>query len=125
MKGAKWRYDDKKLSKSSSLKKQIALILAADYVKNINKLSTIEIFAFGLKERPFAAYSDKGLLKAFDDLYMKKLSNLEQEKDLYKEYKDNGGRSGWSFEVRIKEAQTQIDEMQPFVDELIEEAFSE
>lgn len=124
MKGAKWRYDEKKLSKSSALKKQIALLLASDYVKTY-KLDTVEIIAFGLKERPFGAYSEKALIKAFDELYMKKVADLDRKKQELKDYIDDGGRRTWSYEDLIDTVQKEIDVLQPYIDELIEEAFSE
>lgn len=125
MKGKKFRYDEKKLAKSSSLKKQIALYLAEDFLlKQQGKLSFVDIYAYGLKVRPFIAYSDKELIKRFDALYASKHEELEtalKEKHRLESY----SHSTWGIEDTIKKLQTNIKNMQPYIDELIEEAFSE
>jgi hypothetical protein len=125
MKGKKFRYDEKKLARSSALKKQIALYLANEYVKRQEaKIPLAEIYAYGLKVRPFVAYSDKELIKQFDALYASKHEDLHkvlEEKSSLESY----AHSTWRIEEDIKKLETDISNMQPYIDELIEEAFSE
>jgi hypothetical protein len=125
MKGKKFRYDEKKLGRSSVLKKQIALYLAQDFInKQEEKIPLAEIYAYGLKIRPFVAYSDKELIKQFDALYASKHEYLQ--KALEEKHKlESYAHSTWRLEETIKKLESDIKNMQPYIDELIEEAFGE
>jgi hypothetical protein len=127
MKGKKFRYDEKKLSKSSSLKKQMALFLAKEMyaTKGKDTIDVVETLAFGLKIRPLVSYSDKELIRLFDESYSKKFETI---KELEEEYQSNTGNvARWykdTLKKRIEQVNATILEMQPVIDELIEEAFS-
>lgn len=126
MKGKKFRYDEKKLGKSSALKKQIALLLATEHYNNSAKdLSIPEILAFGLKTRPFVSYSDKELIRLFDESYSSKHEQLTQQKEYLAQRERDGHRLMWAYKAEIEKLEKYLKEMQPIVDALIEEAFSE
>jgi hypothetical protein len=119
----KRRYDHKKLARSSSLKKKIALHLAQErYHKRDTPIDVVELLAFG--GRPFVSYSDKDLIKLIDESYSSKFKEIEE---INKEYEDSSLK-GWMREGlknKIELIEKEISKMQPIMDELIEEAFSE
>lgn len=126
MKGKKYRYDESKLKKSSSLKKQIALILATEKAMQPNySLNLSETLAFGLKERPFISYHEKELIKQIDELNVKYHENLENANKELAEVKYQTDRYTWSAKANIKKWEDKIAELKPIIDELIEDAFSE
>jgi hypothetical protein len=121
---SKRRYDHKKLARSSSLKKKIALHLAQELHnhRGPNSPDIVELLAFG--GRPFVSYSDKDLIKLIDESYSGKFKEIEK---INEEYKDLNLK-GWMrdrLKDKLELIEKEISKMQPIMDELIEEAFSE
>jgi hypothetical protein len=118
----KRRYDAKKLARSSSLKKKIAKHLAQEMYDQRPKtpIDIVELLAFG--GRPFVSYADKDLVRLLDESYANKFKEIELIKE---ELKVINGRYAENLKDRMEWVNKKINEMQPIMDELIEEAFSE
>lgn len=121
MKGIKYRYDEKKLAKNSSLKKKIATYLATRYIAaNRGEIDLIDIMANGLKFRPFSARPEKDLIKLLDEEYMKILKSREEWEEALAN--PDGTRYYKStIESRLKEVDSEISKIQPMMDDIMED----
>jgi hypothetical protein len=123
---SKRRYDHKKLARSSSLKKRIAMYLAEEKIKNDRpSLNLTEMLAYG--HRPYVSYSDKELIKLFDENYVSKLNRIAE---IDKEGADPDKQGRFSSMRNLKTERDGIElhialHIKPIMDDLIEEAFSE
>lgn len=120
------RLEWKRLQSSNALKRSVALYLANEKVKQDTfvKPDTVDVVAFGYKERPLLSYSDKELTKMLDESYGKKLAAVKALKDKL------GAPNLYSWQKKIIQerldgAENELANIELIVSALIEEAFSE
>lgn len=117
------KYDAKKLAKIPNLKKKIALFLAREEYLNSKtelSLSIIDILAFGV--RPFISFSEKDLIKKFDESYNKKLEHISL---LEKKSNESPSWLKHNYNEDIKIIKAEISAQEELMNEILEDSFSE
>lgn len=88
-------------------------------------INMVEIFALG-NFRPFISYSDKDLIKLFDDNYVSYLNKIEEIKQRQQDDVNGVGYKSKYYKAEIEGVELHIGlYIKPIMDDLIEEAFSE
>lgn len=126
---SKRRLNWQRLQKQPALKKEIALFIAEERMKDKKNLPDIkEVLAFGYKERPLLAHSEKDLVKMFDEIATTKVEEIERlQKEMLSEENQHQHKR-WRREemkTKIERLNKELEAMQPITTALIEEAFSE
>lgn len=113
------RYNAKKIAKTPSLKRNLALFIAER--TKIDK-SVVDLIAYG--HRGLISHDEKDLCKMFDKLYAEKLAEIEEHREALKAKIHEYGDKGWRVETtreKIKELEKSLLPYEEIAGEIFEE----